>query len=99
MRALIKDFSELGREVDRDLIVFYTNWWKKFASFETPVESVMQVITKERNRNVNVELKKGLGVPDSIPLEISPMEYISRVVDFGIPFEGVRAYLNRSRKK
>lgn len=99
LRALIKDISTPTKEVDRDLIVFYTNWWKKFASFDVPVEAVTQVIIKERNRNVNVELKKNLGVTDSIPLDISPLDYISRVIDFGIPFEKVSSYLAEINKK
>lgn len=99
LRALIKEISDPGQEIDRDLIVFYTNWWKKFASFEVPVEGVLQVIIKERNRNVNLGIKKELGVSDSIPLDISPIEYINKVIDFGIPFERVKEFLTISNKK
>lgn len=99
LRALIKDISDPGQEIDRDLIIFYANWWKEFASFEVPVESVFQVIIKERNRNINLGIKKELGLPDSIPLDVSPIEYINRVIDFGIPFERVKEFLTKSNKK
>lgn len=99
LRALIKSISEPGKEIDRDLILFYTHWWKNYASFEVPVEGVMQVITKERNRNVNVEFKKEFGAPDSISLEVSPLEYVNEVVDFGIPFERIREFLSKTNIK
>lgn len=99
LRALIKEISDPGKGIDRDLIIFYANWWKKFASFEVPVEGVLQVILKERNRNINLDIKKELGVSDSIPLDVSPLEYINRVIDFGIPFERVKEFLTKSNKK
>ena len=57
------------------------------------------MIIKERNRNINLGVKKELGVPDSIPSEISPLEYIDRVIDFGIPFEKVKEFIAKSSKK
>lgn len=99
LRALIKEISDPGKEIDRDLIIFYANWWKKFASFEVPVEGVLQVIIRERNRNINLDIKKELGVSDSIPLDVSSLEYINRVIDFGIPFERVKKFLTKSNRK
>lgn len=98
LRALIKEISDPGLEIDRDLIIYYASWWKKFAQFDVPVEAVIQVITKERDRNVNLETKKELGVPDSIPLDISPIEYINKIIDFGIPFGKIKEFLTKSNK-
>ena len=93
LRALVKDVSDPKLEIDRDLVVYYANWWKKFANYPVSVESALQVILDERNRNINLDIKNGLGIADSISIKTSPAEYIDRIIAFGIPFDQIKRFL------
>lgn len=95
LRALVKNVSGFGLELDGDSIMYYSKWWKHFADFPVPTEDAIQVISRERNRNINLDIKNRFGVADSIPVEILPSEYIDRVVRFGIPFDRVRGFLRK----
>lgn len=95
LRALIRDISSPEVPIDTDLINYYCNWWQKFASFPVPTEGVQQVINKERNRNINLDVKNKLGLPDSLSLSVSPLDYIGSVINFGIPFDKIKEFLNK----
>lgn len=93
LRGIIREISDPDRDIDRDLIRFYTDWWKKFSKFEISSDKVIQVIVDERNRNINIKLKNSLGLSDSIQLNISPLEYVSKALEFGIPFDRIKESL------
>jgi hypothetical protein len=93
IRSVIKDFSSYNTEVNRDLVAYYVDWWQNFSQFPVPAEGVEQIIIKERNRNVNLDMKNALGIPDSISVTLPPIDYVKSTIEMGIPFERVRSYL------
>jgi hypothetical protein len=50
----------------------------------------LDIIIREVNRNINVEVRKSIGGSENIPLEITPDEYARRLIRMGKNVNDVR---------
>lgn len=94
LRALTKNITDTEERIDEKLIIYYINWWKKFAEFPTPDAEAIKTITNEANRNINIVIQNKLGVSESISLSLDPSEYVDKIIDSGMPFEKIRELLS-----
>ena len=89
-RMLAKSSATPTGSINLDLVDYYYDWWKRFANLPLQKSDALDIIIREVNRNINVEVRKSIGGSENIPLEITPDEYARRLIRMGKNVNDVR---------
>lgn len=89
-RMLAKSLAAPTEPLHPDLIDYYYEWWSQFANLPLQKSDAADIIVREVNRNINIEIRKRIGGSESIPLEITPDEYTRHLIRMGKNVNDVR---------
>lgn len=89
-RMLAKSSATPTEPLHPDLIDYYYEWWGQFANLPLQKSDAADIIVREVNRNTNIEIRKRIKGPESIPLEITPDEYARHLMKTGKNINNVK---------
>lgn len=89
-RMLSKSSATPAESVNLDLVDYYYDWWRQFTNLPLQKSDAVDIIVREVNRNINIEIRKRIRGSESIPLEITPDAYVRHLIRMGKNANDVR---------